>query len=447
MKTWFIALSLLLSTTCWASLASYHNHNEANSYTDPYRNITRKGDNLEAVILKELKGAKKSIYIAVQELRLPLIAQLLVEKHRQGVDVRIVLEHDYNFNVLQQQQVNHDETADSNVSSLAQLVDVNKNNRFEKSELESRDAIYMLQEARVPLIDDTSDGSRGSGLMHHKFVIIDGITTIVSTANFTMSCIHGDLDDSATRGNANSMVVAKSKGLADIFNQEFSQLWGNGQYGNFGKNKTYRGPQTVTVEGSKITVQFSPTSERFNWAHTVNGLIGSHLVKASHSIKAALFVFSDQKLANSMLKAQERGAEIGVLIDPGFAMRYYSELLDLLGLQLIDEVKCVYEPDNNPWKTPITEGGMVILPKGDMLHHKFAVVDEKKVIIGSQNWSDSANYSNDETLIVVENKSISESYSQEYKRLKKSSLLGPSKKLLRQIQHNESVCAEQGHDF
>lgn len=164
------------------SVASYHNHNEANSYTDPYRSITRKGDNLEAVIIKELSQAKKSIFIAVQELRLPLIAQLLVEKQREGIDVRVVLEHDYNFNVLQQQEVNHDEIADSSVSSLAQLVDINNNRKFEKSELETRDAIYMLQEARIPLIDDTSDGSRGSGLMHHKFVIIDGITTIISTA-------------------------------------------------------------------------------------------------------------------------------------------------------------------------------------------------------------------------------------------------------------------------
>jgi phosphatidylserine/phosphatidylglycerophosphate/cardiolipin synthase-like enzyme len=447
MKLCLLTFSLFLSTSLWASIASYHNHNEYSRYTDPYRNITRSGDNLEAVIVQELSKAKSSIYIAVQELRLPLIAQVLVDKHRQGVDVRVVLEHDYNFNVLQQRQVNNDETDVTSVTSLAAMVDVNGNGRFEKKELLSRDAIYMLQYAGVPLLDDTSDDSMGSGLMHHKFVVIDGKRIIISTANFTMSCIHGDILRPKTRGNANSLIVASSTPLARIFTQEFSQLWGNGRQGNFGQNKTYRGPQTVTVGGSKITVQFSPTSRRFNWNNSVNGLIGRHVSTARKSVKAALFVFSDQNIANILQKSQKAGAKMGFIIEPGFAFRPYSELLDMLGLSMLDEVKCNYEPDNNPWSEPIAEAGQAFLIQGDMLHHKFAVVDGEKVIVGSQNWTDSANYTNDETLVIIQNKSISDSYTREYDRLKKSSYFGATRSLMEKIQHKEKVCEDQGHYF
>lgn len=445
MKFWLnLALITLITTPAYANISAYFNHNQKNTYTDPYRNITRPGDNLEEVILKELRKAKKSIVVAVQEIRLPLVAATLVQKKKEGVDVRVVLENDYNFTVLKQRDTNSDEHEASKLSELVALVDVNKNGKIEKEELESRDAIYMLQNAKIPVMDDSFDSSAGSGLMHHKFVVIDDKVTIVSTANFTPSCIHGDLLTSTSRGNANSLVVVESVNFAKIFADEFSQLWGSGTRGNFGHNKTYRGAQTVTVRGVKITVQFSPTSRRYNWEESVNGLIAAQLAKSVQSIKAALFVFSDQKIANAMESRSNAGVQVGVIIEPKFAYRDYSELLDLLGLQIMN-AKCSYEPDNNPWKRPIKEAGMARLNKGDVLHHKFAVVDGRTVVMGSQNWSDAANYVNDETLIVIQDAKISDLYTQEYERVKKSALLGPPKWLVDQIHAQERSCADQGH--
>ena len=79
------------------SMEAYFNQNPRKQYTDPYRGITRHGDNLEAVILREIKSAKSTIYLAVQEFRLPQVALALVEKKKAGVDVRVVVEHDYNY--------------------------------------------------------------------------------------------------------------------------------------------------------------------------------------------------------------------------------------------------------------------------------------------------------------------------------------------------------------
>lgn len=448
MKYWqFILLSLVITTSAFGSVKAFFNQTTSAHYTDPYRNIARNGDNLEEILLQEIYAAKKSIYIAVQEIRLPLVARALINKKNEGVDVRLVIENNYNFDVRSQNENSEDnEHAASRVQELVVFVDANRNGRLEKEELETRDAMYMLKAAQIPLMDDTFDTSRGSGLMHHKFMVVDGKTTVVSTANFTMSCIHGDMLTPQSRGNANSMVVVQSSEFANLFHQEFAQLWGNGRRGNFGHNKAYRGPQTVMVRGIRLTVQFSPTSQRFNWEESVNGLIAAHLSRATQSIKAALFVLSDQRLSDVMERRQDAGAKIGVIIEPKFAYREYSELLDLMGLSMLNP-KCNYEPDNRPWKRPVHEAGYANMPKGDMLHHKFAVIDRKVVVMGSQNWSDAANYINDETLIVIEGAGISDLYTREYERIKQSASLGPNGWLIDQIKRSEASCADRGLYF
>jgi phosphatidylserine/phosphatidylglycerophosphate/cardiolipin synthase-like enzyme len=443
-----MTLSFFVTTSVFANVTAYFNNNEGNSYTDPYRKINRRGDNLEAVILDQIKTAKKSIFIAVQELRLPLVASALIEKKAAGVDVRIVLENSYNFTVVTQKDPTGDnEYEASKLAELKAFVDVNKDGKIQKEELETRDAIYMLREAKIPIMDDTFDTSRGSGLMHHKFMLVDGKSTIVSTANFTMSCIHGDMLSPASRGNANSMILVQSPGFTKTFTEEFSQLWGNGKRGNFGHNKTYRGPISMTVKGIKITVQFSPTSQKYHWEESVNGLIASQLNKATRSIKALLFVFSDQKIADVMERRHEAGvSDIGVIIEPKFAFRDYSELLDMLGIAMLNQ-KCAYEPNNSPWKSPIKEVGMAKLPQGDVLHHKFAVIDNKIVVVGSENWSDAANFINDETLLVIQDAKISAQFAQEYNRIKKTATLGAPTWLKSQITRQETACRDQGFYF
>lgn len=444
MKWQSLTLSFLISTSAFGSVSAYFNQNPGSRYTDPYRKISRNGDNLEEVILQQIGGAKKFIYMAVQEFRLPLIAQALIDKKNEGVDVRVVLENNYNFNVLRQRDLGSENEHDASKSQeLRAFVDINRDNKFSKEELETRDAIYMLQKANIPVMDDSFDSSRGSGLMHHKFVVVDGKSTIISTANFTMSCIHGDYTSSSSRGNANSLIHVVSNNFAKIFIDEFSQLWGNGRRGNYGHNKTYRGSMSTTVKGSKISIQFSPTSQRYNWEESTNGLIASHLAKATRSIKAALFVFSDQRLADVMQARQAKGADIGVIIEPKFAYRDYSELLDLMGIEMLNQ-KCVYEPDNNPWKKPVREAGMARLPSGDVLHHKFAVIDNKTVVVGSQNWSDAANFINDEFAIVIQDSQIAQQFSREYDRIKRSAVLGVPGWLETRIEQHDRDCADSG---
>jgi phosphatidylserine/phosphatidylglycerophosphate/cardiolipin synthase-like enzyme len=54
---------------------------------------------------------------------------------------------------------------------------------------------------------------------------------------------------------------------------------------------------------------------------------------------------------------------------------------------------------------------------GDLLHHKFAIVDQKVVITGSHNWSEAANVNNDETLLIIENPIVAAHFHREFNNL------------------------------
>jgi phosphatidylserine/phosphatidylglycerophosphate/cardiolipin synthase-like enzyme len=429
---------IIASSSVHATIRSYFNGRSAQSYVDPYRGVTRQGDDLEAVILAELSLARKTVFIAVQEIRLPRIAQLLVAKYKAGVDVRIVLENNYNHNILAQANTPEEGETDTHDATrfrdLVKLIDVNGDGQVTRAEMSERDAIFILQQAKIPLIDDTEDGSSGSGLMHHKFVVIDGKRVIISSANFTPSCIHGDVGVPASRGNANGIMVVESAPMAKIFNEEFSFLW----EGKFGMNKPFRGARTVTVGGKKFTVQFSPSSRGVAWDMSSNGLISKTLSSAKKSIEAALFVFSEQKLADAMKVASTK-ASVSVLVEPKFAFRSYSELLDLLGVTLAND-DCVVEAGNAPWRPNSAQGGQPILPGGDVLHHKFAVVDSRKVIFGSHNWSDAANVTNDEFLVVVDDSATASDFSAEFTRISGRARWGLPERVRREIETMSQRC-------
>ncbi|MBC76408.1 MAG: competence protein ComE [Halobacteriovoraceae bacterium] len=443
-----ITTTILSTFVCASSdISVYFNHLESESYTDPYRNITRPGQDLEKVIIDTILEADTSIDVAVQELRLPNIAKALAVKALQGVKVRVVLENNYNNTLLTMGDENEDETNQHEASRFVDLfafIDMDNDNRIEPNEMAQRDAIHILHLNNIPIKDDTHDGSMGSGLMHHKFLVIDGETLLVSTANFTLSGIHGDFTNPLSRGNANSLVKIKSKSLVKSYKEEFELMWGSvkgSRIPMFGNGKPYRAPRTAKVSSSSVTTQFSPTSRTLSWKRSVNGLIGKTLKKAKKEVLMGLFVFSEQRLADILQDKHEENHyfRLGVLVEPKFAYRYYSELLDMWGIGMLDN-NCQYEAYNNPWALPHFDVGAPIMASGDFLHHKFAVIDRETVIVGSQNWSDSANHQNDENLLVIKNKKIAQAYAQEFERMERRSRKGPPKSLLRRVEKMEESC-------
>lgn len=408
----------------------YTNHNPATSYTEPYRHQTREGDDLEQIIIDTITAAHSTVDVAVQELRLPRVAAALIERHRAGVKVRVILENTYSrpFSSFTAAEVAKlPEREQSRFKEARQLIDLDGDGQLSQTEINQRDALVMLDQAGIPRIDDTADGSAGSNLMHHKFLVVDNQQLVVTSANFTTSDVHGDFRTPASRGNANNLLKIESADLANLFTQEFNLMWGDGPGGKknsrFGTKKPFRPAQEITIGTSQVEVQFSPSASEIPWEKSTNGLIASTLDQANQSIEMALFVFSDQKLVNRLEPLQKQGVELRVLIEPEFAYRSYSEGLDMLGVTLADE-HCKYEPGNHPWQTPVTTVGVPRLPPGDMLHNKFGVVDRQIVITGSHNWTDAANSGNDETLLVIHNPTVAAHYDREFERLYTDAILG-----------------------
>jgi phosphatidylserine/phosphatidylglycerophosphate/cardiolipin synthase-like enzyme len=402
----------------------YFNHNLNASYLEPYRPVQRAGDDLEAIMIGEIDRATQSIDIAVQELKLPRLAKALANRQQAGVAIRVILENTYHRSVLPPAAITQLSAREkSRYQEWVRLVDSNHDNQLSAAELANRDALTILANAGIPVIDDTADGSQGNGLMHHKFMAIDGQRTLVTSANWTMSDVHGDLNHPSSRGNANNLLVIESPAVANAFGQEFNLMWGDGPGGTadsrFHRGKPARAAISLPLGSGQIIIQFSPATKQTLWANTTNGVIARTLGQAQTSTSLALFVFSDSQLGDSLETANQRGVKISALIDRDFAYRPYSQMLAMLGV-----ATCKSNSNRHVWAKPITSAGVPDLPEGDLLHHKFAVIDRKLVVTGSHNWSTAANYKNDETLLVIENPQVAAHFQREFDRLYSSAKLG-----------------------
>ncbi|MGF1457476.1 MAG: phospholipase D-like domain-containing protein [Leptolyngbyaceae cyanobacterium] len=424
----------------------YFNQSQARAYTDPYRQIRRHGDDLEAIILEAIATANTSIDVAVQEINLPQVALALRDRAQAGIQVRVIVENQYNrvwqpLNEFQSSRM--DEYQQSKHSEKQLLIAANGNGKITAEELEQRDAIRILTRGNVPLLDDTADGSKGSGLMHHKFMVVDGRTVLLGSANWTTSGVHGDFATEASRGNANALLKINSPELARVLEAEFELMWGDGPKGKpdsvFGLQKPARSPRRVSLPGSQVTVQFSPSSKTEPWSHSVNGLISQTLTNATGTIDLALFVFSDQGISDRLAQQSQAGVTVQALIDRNFVYRSYSEALDMLGTAIPDH-RCKYEANNRPWPQPIAQVGTPNLPEGDKLHHKFALIDNHTVIIGSHNWSAAANHTNDEDLLIIRNPTVAAHFRREFDRLAADAEMGLTRDLQNKIQRQRKQC-------
>lgn len=422
----------------------YFNQSQASVYQEPYRKITRHGDNLEQVIIDAIAKAELTVDVAVQELNLPLIAAALRERAQAGVRVRVILEDSYAQPWSERNPDRLSERDRSKYEEFMALADRNRNGQLSDTEIEAGDALKILQLAQIPILDDTADGSKGSGLMHHKFVVIDQHQVITGSANFTTSGIHGDALDSDSRGNANVLLKINSPSLAEHYSQEFKLMWGDGPNQDkdslFGLQKPYRAAESIIMSGALIKVQFAPTSTSESWSRSTHGLISQAIAQSQRNIDLALFVFSDQALSNQLADHHQAGVQVRSLIDPGFIYRSYSEGLDMLGLSIPDH-RCQYENKNQPWQNPILAVGMPQLAAGDKLHHKFAIIDDSTVIVGSQNWSQAGNHENDENLLIITSSLVAAHFQREFHRLYDDAKLGITPMLENQIAKQRKACS------
>jgi len=131
-------------------------------------------------IAKQLRGARRSIDVAVYVLSSPALATDLVAAHKRGVRVRV-------------------------------LLDGRMTRRWSQAgELEEHEVPLR----RVVLPRKTEDHSDPA--FHHKFAVVDEETVVTGSFNWT---------DSAQQDNMELVISSDESGLVERFEQLFEQLW------------------------------------------------------------------------------------------------------------------------------------------------------------------------------------------------------------------------------
>jgi phosphatidylserine/phosphatidylglycerophosphate/cardiolipin synthase-like enzyme len=389
----------------------YFNQNLASRYKDPYRHFLRKGDNLEQQIIDAINRAQFTVDIAVMEFRLPQVAEALIAKHSTGIKVRLLIDNKYNKTL-----------AEYTPEIIAKM---NQHDKlaFEELKRYPTDALELLRKSGIEIKDDkSSHAPKGSGIMHHKFIVIDGKTTVISSGNFTTSDMHGDFQTLESRGNPNNMIVVSDNlEVAKAFTNEFNSMW----QGLFKSHKPYRPPVTIPVGQGTVTIKFSPSRRKQDIEKTTNGVIADWIKRASSSVHVAVFVYSDQTISDALGEIHNKGVQdIKVLIDPDFYTKPYSKAYDAMGV-CPSPGKKKSKIKVKPWPNPITTVGYPTASAGDRgVHSKMAIVDGRLAIAGSQNWSIAGNYSNDETVIAIDNPIVAAHYEREFNRLYQTAVIG-----------------------
>lgn len=141
---------------------------------------------------------------------------------------------------------------------------------------------------------------------------------------------------------------------------------------------------------NKSSVYFSPNGD-------IQDKIISAINLSKTDIKIAIYSFTSGDIAWALENAKKRGVNILIIADESQSKGKHSEVSFLIskGINL---------------KTISGKG------RG-LMHNKFAIFDNKKVITGSYNWTNNAEFNNYENAIFIDNQEIVNSYLTEFDKL------------------------------
>lgn len=225
-----------------------------------------------------------------------------------------------------------------------------------------------------------------NGIMHNKFLIIDANSPdpndpILWTGSTNFS-------NDQLRVDANDVIIFQDQTLARAYTIEFEEMLG----GTFSSEKTDNTPKEFLIGGRRVEAFFSPTDQ-------VNPAIQRVAQSADDELFFGLLSFTRTDIAYVIDNAAENGVFVaGVLddaTDPSAAI-VYNVLAPDMGTQLV-----------------IDNGSYIY-------HHKYMIVDQgtpasdPTVLTGSHNWTNSAQFRNDENIVIVHDATIANVYYQEF---------------------------------
>jgi len=293
----------------------------------------------EREIIEAIRGAKDTLDIAIYSFNNVRIAEALTDAWQRGVKVRL-------------------------------LMDTSQRNS---------DVVKQLKKGNiVPLFDN-----RRRGLMHNKFMIVDKRRVFTGSYNWT--------DDAESMNRENLIILP----YLYSFQREFMSLW----YGMPHLPAHARSPP------DPIEAYFSPKGAcedaivaliRKTWQPRE---IEDELQPAKKkSIRAALYFFTNKRIAKELFDAKEHGIDITLILDKCQRNRKDSAVRYLEQLEKEARARDAKKGVRTVGRGSLTIGYHRI--EGVIMHNKFAAIGETTVT-GSFNWTQSAEKYNGDNLVVV----------------------------------------------
>ena len=233
-------------------------------------------------------------------------------------------------------------------------------------------ALQIVRDAGITIVPDER-----SAIMHHKFAVRDGEEVWTGSWNFTT----GD-----TYRLNNHAVRIRSTELAGVYAGEFEAMFVNRQFG--GGRVKRPPPPPIQVDGVRVQPMFAPENN-------VADQIAERIRTASLAIHFLAFSFTHDGIGQAVIERARAGVAVSGVFERTGSETRFSELgaMRQAGLD-------VYQ-DGNPY----------------VMHHKVFVVDGRTTVLGSFNFSDSADRDNDENSLIVDDPVFAGLFEDEFQRV------------------------------
>lgn len=196
---------------------------------------------------------------------------------------------------------------------------------------------------------------KSSGLMHKKILVIDHKKVLLGSANLT---------ETSLSMHDNLVVGLYHKGLGSFFE--------NSLLDNY----------SFDVKGQAIELWSLPEPQK-----KALDRILCEINNAKTSLRICMFTFTNKDILQALLDAKARGVKIEVAFDYYSARGSSKETLEALKRRGVD--------------TYTSKGGK-------LLHHKWCLIDNKTLILGSTNWTGAAFSKNDDCIIFLHDLTLSQ---------------------------------------
>jgi phosphatidylserine/phosphatidylglycerophosphate/cardiolipin synthase-like enzyme len=207
---------------------------------------------VDAPLAAAIDSARLTVDVAIYSLSLNSIRDALIDAHKRGVRVRMVMESD----------------------------------NLDRSDPQK------LKDAGIPIL-----GDRREGLMHDKFVVIDNSEVWMGSMNFT---------DSGGYTDNNNLMRIRSVKMAENYTKEFEEMFVNDKFGPDVVAETPN-PQ-VTIDSTSMDVYFSPDDNvQASFVDLVNN--------AQKSIYFMAFSFTADEIGDAVRARAKEGVTVAGVME------------------------------------------------------------------------------------------------------------------------------------